>query len=298
MVFDITDVDHPKLLGRSPIYGTPMEMLVQNGIATVVVSDWYGVESDGTPFHGSIVRGLDATDPTNIKVLGDAHLGGWVMDTRVVGNVLYTVSEDYGWEYGWDYAYESNSPQIVVTSVLFGNGTVTTVAQKKYPGYSGIFNVTPSSILLAHDLEAETNTTAAIELRYLDISDPNGAIVERGAIDVPGSTQDYGADDGRWTLDFADGKTAHVVACASYYCADEGYSLSTVDFSSPNAPVLQSTLPIASTGWSFAARFVGTRLYLTPDSGYYDDGTDTTPLQIFDCRSEEPADARRHHAAR
>ena len=36
---------------------------------------------DGTPFHGSIVRGLDATDPANIKVLGEAKLGGWVRDT-------------------------------------------------------------------------------------------------------------------------------------------------------------------------------------------------------------------------
>ena len=68
MVFDVSDVDHPKLLGRSPIFGSPVEMIVRNGIAVVVVADWYGQMDDGTPFHGSIVRGLDATDPTNIKV--------------------------------------------------------------------------------------------------------------------------------------------------------------------------------------------------------------------------------------
>ena len=78
MVFDVSDVDHPKMLGRSAIYGSPVEMLVRNGIAIVVVADWYGQLDDGTPFHGSIVRGLDATDPTNIKVLGEAKLGGWV----------------------------------------------------------------------------------------------------------------------------------------------------------------------------------------------------------------------------
>src|SRR5579863_8037819 len=102
MVFDVTEVDNPSLIGRSPIYGTPVDMIVRNGIAIVVVADWYGQMDDGTPFHGSIVRGLDATDPTNIKVLGEAKLGGWVQDDRVVGDVIYAVSEDYGWVYGWD----------------------------------------------------------------------------------------------------------------------------------------------------------------------------------------------------
>ncbi|MGH7269340.1 MAG: beta-propeller domain-containing protein, partial [Polyangiaceae bacterium] len=91
MVFDVTNVDQPKLLGRSPIFGSPVDMIVNNGIATVVVGDWYGTLADGTPFHGSIVRGLDATDPTNIKVIGDTKLGGWVQEDRVVGNVLYAV---------------------------------------------------------------------------------------------------------------------------------------------------------------------------------------------------------------
>ena len=101
MVFDVTNVDHPKLLGRSPIFGDPVDMIVRNGIAVVVVGDWYGTMDDGTPFHGSIVRGLDATDPDEhqgprrgeARRLGARH--------RVVGDVLYAVSEDYGWVYGW-----------------------------------------------------------------------------------------------------------------------------------------------------------------------------------------------------
>jgi hypothetical protein len=91
MVFDISAPDAPVLVGRSPIFGDPQEMTVHNGICVVVVGDWYGID-DGKPFHGSIVRGLDATDPTNITVVGEAHLTGWVRDTRVVGSVLYTVS--------------------------------------------------------------------------------------------------------------------------------------------------------------------------------------------------------------
>ena len=96
MVFDLSDVDHPKFLGRSPIVGTPVQMFVPSAnTVVIVVADWYG-DLNGAPFHGSIVRGLDASNPTNIHVLGEAKLGGDVQDMRVVGNVLYAVSEDYG----------------------------------------------------------------------------------------------------------------------------------------------------------------------------------------------------------
>ncbi|HWW83253.1 MAG TPA: hypothetical protein VNZ26_06600, partial [Vicinamibacterales bacterium] len=38
MVFDVSDIDHPKLLGRSAIFGDPVQMFVNNGIAVVVVA--------------------------------------------------------------------------------------------------------------------------------------------------------------------------------------------------------------------------------------------------------------------
>ena len=104
MVFDVSNVDAPKLLGRSAIYGSPVEMIVRNGVASVVVADWYGTDESGQPFYGSIVRGIDATDPGQMKILGEARLGGWVRDTRVVGDVLYAVTEDYGSAFG-GYSY-------------------------------------------------------------------------------------------------------------------------------------------------------------------------------------------------
>jgi hypothetical protein len=289
MVFDVTDVDHPTLLGRSPIYGSPVDMIVRNGVATVVVADWYGQLADGSPFYGSIVRGLDATDPANIKVLGDAKLGGWVRDDRVVGDVIYAVSEDWGVTYGWGYGYAGTSTEtVIVSSVSFANNVVASVGEVDFPGYTGVFNVTPNSILLAHDAPpaANGNPSGQTQLLYLDISDPGGQIVQRGSLTVNGQVQGWGADNGRWNLDFSDGLTAHVVGCAagSYgYCdSTAGYVLSIGDFSNPDAPVLSSQLVIPSTGWSAAARFDSSRLYLSP-SGTYDYGTNlSTPFQVYD----------------
>ncbi len=280
MVFDVTDPDHPSLLGRSPIFGQPVDMIVRNGIAIVVIGDWFGAMDDGTPFHGSIVRGLDATNPANIRVLGEAKLGGWVRDDRVVGDVIYAVSEDYGWWYGWDdggSGVSSTAPQesVIVSSVSFANNAIQPVGSVRFDGFTGVFNVTPNSIMLAS--AADSGQTS---LLYLDISDPAGAIVKRGSLLVDGMVNGWGADNGRWNLDFADGKTAHVIG-QRYGYYDGGYELSTVDFSNPDAPVLESALQIAQTGWSAAARFDTNRLYLSPETGYYD-GSDTTPFQVFD----------------
>jgi hypothetical protein len=302
MVFDVSDVDHPRLLGRSAIYGSPVDMIVRNGVATVVIADWYGQMDDGTPFHGSVVRGLDARDPAHIAVLGEAKLGGWVRDDRVVGDVIYAVSEDYGWWYGWDYGVGggavssgggvsssggSQQETLVVSSVSFAGGQIKAVGKQTFTGYSGVFHVTSNAILLAHESAGSTTRT---QLLYLDISDPAGAIVARGAIDVDGRVQGWGADNGRWNLDFADGKLAHVVGCNSQWCdGTSGYILSTVDFGNPDAPVAKPALPIAATGWSAAARFDSQRLYLSPASYGYWDGTSqqTTPFQVFDLSNPE-----------
>ena len=283
LVFDLSDVDHPKLLGRSPIYGWPIEMVVHGGVATVVVSDWYGQKADGTPFHGSVVRGLDATDPANIRALGEAQLAGWVQDTRVVGEVLYAVSQDYGWTWGASAAGSVATPSVVVSAVNLAGGAVQKMGERSYAGWSGVINVTASSILLAHDATLQGSQGTTTQLTYIDISDPAGTIVERGSLLVPGRLQGWGPDNGRWNLDFADGKTAHLFGCSALWCGDSNsapYLLTTVSFANPNAPVQVSSLSLQLSGWTPAVRFDAQRMYLAP--GYTWTARASTTLQIYD----------------
>ena len=300
MVFDVSVVDHPKFLGRSPIYGSPVEMIVRNGIASVVVADWYGAMDDGSPFHGSIVRGIDARDPSNIKITGEAKLGGWVRDTRVVGDVLYAVSEDNGYSYGWDEGYYgggpvgssggSTGPKLIVAAVGFKDGAIKSTGWKEFPGYNGVFNVTPFAIMLAHEIPLDPSnpyggSSDKTELQYIDISDPSGTIALRGKIEVHGRVQGWGADNGRWNLDFADERYAHTIGCGNGYCGGTGskYVLATVDFTNPDAPKLASELDIPASGWSPAARFDGGRMYLSPSDAYYSSpGPHITPIQVYD----------------
>jgi hypothetical protein len=299
MIFDVSDVDHPQLIGRSAIYGEPIEMIVRDGIANVVVADWYGTMDDGTPFHGSIVRGIDATDPANIAITGEAYLGGWVRDTRVVGDVIYAVTEKYPYDYGWydtgvaAGSAASSEPTVSVASVSFAGGHVTPVDSYDVPGDGGVFNVTPNAILLASDVagptDANGDTAALTALRYLDISDPGGQIAVRGSAVVSGSLQSYGADNGRWNLDFADQHYAHIVASAyDYSSTSQPLYISTVDFGNPDAPVVTGSLAVSNPGYAATARFDSGRLYLSSNSwSCYDSQGQPlesfqTPLQVFD----------------
>ncbi|MFZ5897499.1 MAG: beta-propeller domain-containing protein [Myxococcota bacterium] len=297
MVFDVSNVDQPRFLGRSPVYGYPHEMIVRNGVATVVLSDWYGKMDDGTPFHGSIVRGIDATDPANMKVLGEAPLGGQVRDTRVVGDVLYAVTEEYPYYYGWlDDARTSSSsqPKVGVSSVSFAGGKIEKKSHYQSVGSGGVFYVTRDAIMLGHpvygapDANGYAQPTGDTALDYIDISDPAGSIVRRGSVTFNGYIQGWGTDNGRWNIDFADQKTAHALACSgNYYCGSgQPLVLATADFTNPDQPSMVSRVTIPANAWSPAVRFDGNRMYLSPSDGYIytNSGVEsgTTPIQIFD----------------
>jgi len=317
LVFDVSNIDAPQLLGRASIFGNPVDMVVNSGIVAVIIGDWYGTALDGTPFHGSIVRGYDTTDPTHIAPVGEAQVPGWVQDSRVVADpnstsgVLYMVSTDYGWSYGWNingtYSSSSNASGVIVTSVSFGPTGIKEIDRKSYTqappsssncysGYygSGIFNVTNVSIMLAREhlpaptTGCNTNYATQTDLTYLDITDPAGKIVERGTIAVNGVAEGWGADNGRWNLDFADKIHAHLIGEAinsSYWGNQNGYLLETADFSNPDAPTLASELAIPSQPYSMTARFDSNRMYLSPASTYYYTGTSSeplTPVQIYD----------------
>ena len=149
MVFDVTNVDAPKLVGRSPVFGDPVEMIVSAGTCTLILGDWYGVDDNGDPFYGSVVRTLDARDPSNIKVLGDARVPGWVRDSRAVGHVLYLVSEDEGWEYGWGFGVEDSGGGGVAVGAPSGgdpaSGSTSTIAKNRPNAKARFAAMTPNA---------------------------------------------------------------------------------------------------------------------------------------------------------
>ena len=80
----------------------------------------------------------------------------------------------------------------------------------------------------------------ASALTYVDISDYFGSIQVKGTATVQGALN-YGADNGRWNLDFSDGQHAHLLATSYNSGGTGGYTLSTVDFTDPMTPVRRNS---------------------------------------------------------
>ncbi len=268
MVFDIMNTDDPKLLGRSPVHGTPVEVFVENGIATMVVGDWYGNAPDGSPFHGSVVRPVDARAPAHMKVHGEVQVKGWARDMRVVGLNHFIVNEDYGWHYGVWYggyyggaaagdvaypgAYYGGSSKVVISSVKFGNFAPTMNSTKEFDGYSGAFKVTSNEILMEHDVLADgpqgsKPPTGKSAIDYFAFSQLDGALLPMGTFEVDGLLSGWSAYNGRWNIDL-DGTTASIITCAgadSGYCVKELTLARNVVAAEPNG----ATIAQLSTDW-------------------------------------------------
>ncbi len=321
LVFDISNPDDPKLLGRSPVFGTPVEMYVQGGLATMVIGDWYGNDATGAPFHGSVVRTVDARDPANMKIEGDLQVKGWAKDMRVVGANLFIVSEDYGWYYGmWggyyggggDVAvpvggggyYGGGGSKVILSSVGFGAHAPTLNGTKEFEGYSGAFNVTSNSIIMAHDQltgqqkDAKGNIinwgqpTGKVAIDYIGFLQMTGGFSAVSTVEVDGLMNGWSADNGRWNIDFdTETKVASVLTCGASqygYCNGgqdgAGYNLTTIDFTNPDKPAQLGKITIPNKGWSATARFSNKRMYVSPREGVYNPngGPTATPVDIYD----------------
>ena len=110
MIVDMTDLAAPQLLARVPIVGTPQGLYVEGTTAYVIVSDYFfydfvddfaGGGAASLPWVGSQVWAIDVTTPASPAVLSKLPVNGSIDDSRIVGNILYVVSNVYAYEYVW-----------------------------------------------------------------------------------------------------------------------------------------------------------------------------------------------------
>ncbi len=241
LVFDVTDVDHPALVGSAAMSGTPQALYLVGNVALAVLGDWHETAPTG-PFHGSVVRALDCTDPAHIALLGEVRLPGLVQASRLRGGVLYAGSTDQGEVYGAVWGAPKGTTQVVVTSIAVGSGAPTQVAAVAIPGDQGTFAFGPGALAVSTQ-GAGGNST----VHYVDLHDPGGAMTLRGAATVSGSVglgAGYCGGAGVWNLDFSDGVHARAIALQGAFGAA---SLATIDFTQPDAPVSGPLFALTAT---------------------------------------------------
>ncbi|MBX3274411.1 MAG: beta-propeller domain-containing protein [Sandaracinaceae bacterium] len=198
-VFDLTDPDHPRELGRMPLSGHPVEMYIRGDRAYAILSDYFTYWYDETrprdaglsPYFGSRIVAIDLSDPSAPEELGDVLLDGYVADTRLVGDVIYAVANRYAWWSHWGVSPSETRDQTVLTSIDIADpARITQVAQLTLEGNGWFVHATSDAFILAGNDSSPGSWESQTEVRYFDISDPRGAIAARGALRLGGWMRD------------------------------------------------------------------------------------------------------------
>ncbi len=296
-VVDLSDPAAPRLIGRVPVLGTPVDLYVRGTTAFVLVSDAfaYVLAADGStrPTRGSRLVAVDVSNPAAPAVIGELAIDGQVEESRLVGDVLYAVSRRWWW-YDW------------VGPVALGGGagiaTTPGTAALPVPGQDTVFvasfdltdpahpapvdrlelaasgwdihaNVTSERITLSFaGWQAGPTGAWGLNTTFLvvDSSDPAGALAAGTSFGITGQVRD------RWGMDF-DGATG-LFRAVSDLGNNSGAALDTWRSPSPTEVTPLSRLVVPVQESLTAARFDGARVYLVTalriDPLWVVDGTD------------------------
>lgn len=199
---------------------------------------------------------VSVTSPSDTPTAaGRLCLPGTVVASRLIGERLYTVTryEAFGDAMTWVAAVD-------VTDLA----QPTLLDVEPMPGSGFEVYVTEDAIFLTQG-GPDTQRT---EIRYIDLSDPEGRILERGSVTVEG------APAGRFHMD-AQGRRLRIVTNGGLRA-----HLHVVDFENPDAPLVRGSLRDIGVGEELhATRFIGDRAYVVT---YENRVVFTDPLWVID----------------
>jgi hypothetical protein len=174
IAYDVNDAQHPKLLGRLPVYGTPIEMFVKDTTVYALLSDVLYLTQDSGKLvferrNVSQLITIDVSDPGNPKLLKAIDIIGQLREgvSRKIDDTIYVVSYQpqsywYGWqapgltppkEQAWVYSFnvaDAKNPSLVQKLKIFEGGSVqynqTNVSYNRY--FSGVTIAATSNALM------------------------------------------------------------------------------------------------------------------------------------------------------
>lgn len=174
---DVADPDQPQLLGRAAILGTPHEMYVVNGVAYILVNDYFEMSQMGDS-RGPALFTVDARDPREPRGRRSVMLKGYISDSRKVGDVIYVVTSEWRQAKGSKY-WESVT---TVSSISVENAArPRLVASQELVGSSYVMHATDEYLFVASSQYPNT------EVQAIDIRDPHGSMRLGGRIAVRGN---------------------------------------------------------------------------------------------------------------
>ena len=254
----LVDLASQQILSETPTIGYPRDLYLTGDRAYVLVSNASKVTTQGNLVSWEIVSRLYVVDisvETRPVILSSFDLSGDLVDSRLVGNVLYAVCAEYDWAVTDNTAKvtKTKSSSSWVTSVNVADpANVYKADEVSFSTLGEVIQATDSALFVSGTNSDGVSST----ITYVDIHDPAGIIAVKDAISIAGTVAD------QYKMDAYQGILRVVSASGSG--SERKVHVSTIDLANPEALVLLKSVQIeAAAGESlFATRFDGTRAYI------------------------------------
>jgi hypothetical protein len=255
-IVDVADWANPVLKGGLSLTGEPIEMYVDDNVATIVTLNYSSarLDSQGQLIEqgNTTVYTVDVSSPESPALISTYDIEGYVWESRKVGEVIYFAGTLGGDWWGWGYDRDDENTGFVVSLRVADPQNVQLVQREEFPGGGDYIHATQNAVFIAGcDWNTEKTT-----IQYVDISDPAGQIKLRGRCEVPGGILD------RFSLDASESALRVVTDKWSRFGWSNSVKLFTFDISNPDAIAQLAELPIVENESLMAVRFDGDKGYL------------------------------------
>lgn len=265
----LIDLDQNATLCRVPTYGMPRDLYLAAGRAYVLVSNAMQYTADGNAVACSVKSRLyvvDVEDSQNAQIVSQYEFEGDLIDSRIVGHILYAVcaQRPSWWGAGWEWGIAEDGATVVsntetiekswVTSINIADPqNIYTAGEISFETLGNVIHCTDYAIFVAGPFQLTDAPQTAIT--YVDISDPEGAMAVRGTVALKGYVND------RYKLDAYDG-VLRVVAALGW--GNSGVAITTIDLADPDNLLIigGAELQGAVNETLYATRFDGPRGYV------------------------------------
>jgi len=281
----VVDLAANTVLAQLPTYGMPRDLYLVDGRAYVLVANAAEYKQDGNTVEYEVMSRLyvaDVSAPASAHLVGTPFdFPGDLLDSRLVGDVLYAVCTEHAYYYyggvavdvavaesgvssegssdpGAKAVAEETKAASWVTSINIADpANIYKADELSFEGIGDVIHATNSALFVAGsnwNWEDYTDTTT---ITYVDISDPAGTIAVRDkAMVVKGVVGD------KFKMDVMD-NVLRVVSGERSWMDMRDVFVTTFDLADPEFKQLGEMKIEGATGETlFATRFDGPRAYI------------------------------------
>ncbi len=254
-IINLADPSNPQIIGRVQVSGTPVEMYQVGDRVYILLNDWYhygwgSQHEQALPerHHGGGVVVVDIANTSAPKVTGTADVTGWITTSRLTrGNgqeALYVVANQYN----------GGGETFVSSFSVSGQGKLEAKSTLQLGGYVQDIQATGDRLMVArHDWNNQASQGRS-ELAMVDISSPDGTMVEGASILLKGMIKT------KFNMDLHQ-DILRVVSGNSWGNTANTNHVETYDFSDINAPTPIDHKTFGDNEDLYATLFMGEKAF-------------------------------------